>query len=208
MGGPAGGGRRKQQAADTRELLLDAARTVFDERGYTATTVGAITERANTAHGTFYLYFKNKEDVFGQVITGIAAELYERAVVGNVTVDPTRSAETTEAAVAALLAVYTDHSGSWRGLYEAALQSSAIRRIWLDLRHAFVERLVERFDELRAAGVAHDLDPVVTAFGLVAMVEFFAFTRAVFDEPTEAQVSEARAVRELATLWNRAVLKS
>jgi len=41
MGGPAGGGRRKQQAADTRELLLDAARTVFDERGYTATTVGA-----------------------------------------------------------------------------------------------------------------------------------------------------------------------
>ena len=55
--------------------------------------------------------------------------------------------------------------------------------------------------------MAHDLDPVVTAFGLVAMVEFFAFTRAVFDEPAEAQVSEARAVRELATLWNRAVLK-
>jgi len=182
MGGPAGGGRRKQQAADTRELLLHAARDVFDERGYTATTVGAITERANTAHGTFYLYFKNKEDVFGQVITGIAAELYERAVVPTVTVDPNRSADTTEVAVAALLAVYNDHAGSWRGLYD---------------------RLVE----LRAAGVAHDLDPVVTAFGLVAMVEFFAFTRAVFDEPTETQVSEARAVRELATLWNRAVLK-
>ena len=206
MGGPAGGGRRKKQAADTRLLLLDAARDVFDERGYNATTVGAITERANTAHGTFYLYFKNKEDVFGHVITGIAAELYERAVLASLTDDPARSAETTESSVSALFEVYSTHAGSWRGLYEAALQSPVIKQIWLELRHAFVERLAERFEELRAAGYARDLDPEVTAYGLVAMVEFFAFTRAVFDEPMHTVVSEERAVRELAALWNHAVL--
>src|SRR3954471_1200653 len=121
MGGQSRGRRRRNPDVDTKDLLLEAARGVFDERGTNATTVGAITERANTAHGTFYLYFKNKEDVFGLVITGIAAELYERAVVTSVSVDPERSAETTEAAVAALLAVYNDHAGSWRGLYEAAL---------------------------------------------------------------------------------------
>src|SRR3954471_9218534 len=108
MGGQSRGRRRRNPDVDTKDLLLEAARGVFDERGYNASTVGAITERANTAHGTFYLYFKNKEDVFGEVITGIAAELYERAVVANMTDDPARSAETTEASVAALLEVYTE----------------------------------------------------------------------------------------------------
>lgn len=205
MSGPAGGGRRKQ-AADTREVLLAAAREVFDDRGYHATTVGAITEQANTAHGTFYLYFKNKEDVFCDVITGIAADLYER-VVADLTDDPARSAETTEASVQSLLEVYSDHVGSWRGLYEGALQSSSIRDIWLQLRHAFIERLSDRLRELQDAGYARDVDVEVTVYGLVAMVEFFAFTRAVFDEPTRSLVSQDRAVHHLAAVWNHAMLK-
>ena len=49
--------KRQAQAAATQEQLLRAARGVFAARGYKDTTVGAITKAANTAHGTFYLYF-------------------------------------------------------------------------------------------------------------------------------------------------------
>jgi AcrR family transcriptional regulator len=45
--------KRQLQAAATQEQLLAAARDVFEEKGYQATTVGAITDRAATAHGTF-----------------------------------------------------------------------------------------------------------------------------------------------------------
>ena len=51
--------KRRQRAAATADQLLAAARETFEARGYQATTVGAITEAANTAHGTFYRSFKN-----------------------------------------------------------------------------------------------------------------------------------------------------
>src|SRR4051794_34909474 len=71
--------KRQAQAAATQELLLRAASGVFAARGYQGTTVGAITEAASTAHGTFYLYFRNKEDVFAKVVESIVLELYDQA---------------------------------------------------------------------------------------------------------------------------------
>ncbi len=44
--------------------LLDAAMVAFDERGYHNTRVNDVVEIAKTSHGTFYLYFSNKEDLF------------------------------------------------------------------------------------------------------------------------------------------------
>ncbi len=45
--------------------LLAAGLAEFDERGFQAVTVDEITRRANASHGTFYLYFANKDDFFG-----------------------------------------------------------------------------------------------------------------------------------------------
>ena len=44
--------------------LLDAGAQVFAQRGYHAARVDDIVKLANTSHGTFYLYFSNKEDLF------------------------------------------------------------------------------------------------------------------------------------------------
>ncbi len=43
--------------------LLDAGMRVFAERGYHAARVDDIVRAARTSHGTFYLYFANKEDL-------------------------------------------------------------------------------------------------------------------------------------------------
>ncbi len=70
--------KRRAQAAATRELLLAAARQVFAEKGYRATTVGAIKSHADTAHGTFYLYFRNKDEVFAEVLAENCEDLLRR----------------------------------------------------------------------------------------------------------------------------------
>jgi AcrR family transcriptional regulator len=46
--------RRRQAAARTRTAILDAARELFTERGYTATPMTAIAERAGVALDTVY----------------------------------------------------------------------------------------------------------------------------------------------------------
>ena len=46
--------RRKQQAADTRHRILEAARHLFVERGYAATSLADIAERAEVSVPTLY----------------------------------------------------------------------------------------------------------------------------------------------------------
>lgn len=68
---------RHRQADLTRRQLLSAAGSVFERAGYQATTVRAITSEASTAHGTFYLYFQNKEDAFCQVVEAVIVDEFE-----------------------------------------------------------------------------------------------------------------------------------
>jgi len=54
---------RTQSEAQRRKQILDAARGVFDEKGYESATVSDIVKRAGVAQGTFYLYFDSKKSV-------------------------------------------------------------------------------------------------------------------------------------------------
>jgi AcrR family transcriptional regulator len=54
---------RQRQALWTRRLIVDAARKLFLERGYAATTMDAIAEEAGVAVSTVYAAFKNKRTI-------------------------------------------------------------------------------------------------------------------------------------------------
>jgi AcrR family transcriptional regulator len=56
-------GKREQNKARNRVVLLEAARTVFVEIGYDAATVRDIVARTALAPGTFYNYFPDKRSV-------------------------------------------------------------------------------------------------------------------------------------------------
>jgi AcrR family transcriptional regulator len=49
---------------EKKKLILSTAARVFAERGYHQTTVKDVTDAAQISVGTFYLYFKSKEDLF------------------------------------------------------------------------------------------------------------------------------------------------
>lgn len=61
---PARQSKRELTKAANRQAILDAARMVFAEMGYGATTVRDIIRRTGLASGTFYNYYKSKEEVF------------------------------------------------------------------------------------------------------------------------------------------------
>ncbi len=80
--------RHERQKAETRERLYRAARSVFAERGLSASTVEEITKTAGVAKGTFFNYFRTKEEVFTVFIeiqlANVAAAVEEaRSARGN-----------------------------------------------------------------------------------------------------------------------------
>src|ERR1022692_2754332 len=61
---PARGRELGTQGRQTVRRLLEAGLAEFDERGFQAARVDDVVRRAKTSHGTFYLYFANKDDLF------------------------------------------------------------------------------------------------------------------------------------------------
>jgi AcrR family transcriptional regulator len=61
---PAQGRELGTQGRQTIRRLLEAGLVEFDEKGFQAVRVDDVVRRARTSHGTFYLYFANKDDLF------------------------------------------------------------------------------------------------------------------------------------------------
>src|SRR5471030_1155070 len=71
-------GRREQNKAENRTALLKAARSVFAEMGYGAAGVRDIVRRTDLASGTFYNYFKDKDEIFAAVVGEMSVEVMKR----------------------------------------------------------------------------------------------------------------------------------
>ncbi len=59
---------RKEEALKTREKLVESANKIISKKGINNTSVEDITNDACVAKGTFYTYFKNKEEIVNELI--------------------------------------------------------------------------------------------------------------------------------------------
>ncbi|WP_030763060.1 ScbR family autoregulator-binding transcription factor [Streptomyces griseus] len=59
---------QQERAIRTRRIILEAAAAVFDERGYEATTIAEILERADVTKGALYFHFPSKGDLARAVL--------------------------------------------------------------------------------------------------------------------------------------------
>ena len=66
-------GKREQTKLHNRQAILDAAREVFADLGYEPATVRDIIRRTGLAAGTFYNYFRSKEEVHAALSAAGAA---------------------------------------------------------------------------------------------------------------------------------------
>ncbi|HUY63131.1 MAG TPA: helix-turn-helix domain-containing protein [Acidimicrobiales bacterium] len=181
-GEPASKRALRSQGRKTMRKLLDAAMVVFARRGYHAARVDDIVKVARTSHGTFYLYFSNKEDLL-------------RALVAE-------AGEVVAALDSALGTVGPDAQGwrelrDWMERFSDAWQRYApVLRAWTDLVMSDTELTTQA--QAAAGGVAGTLarriaeagplrgiDPRAAAEAVVAMVDRFHQLRQFAGEPVD-----------------------
>src|SRR2546423_6648399 len=60
--------RRVERTADKRGAILAAALEEFSARGFAAMRLDDVARRAGVAKGTIYLYFRDKESLFQELV--------------------------------------------------------------------------------------------------------------------------------------------
>ena len=183
----------------TRQRLLDAARPVFERDGYHATRVADIADGAGVAHGTFYKYFRSKDDVFRELTNQVVSAMFERTRSPGPVGDPV-----TRITLAnwRYLDAYREDAAFLATVWQAVMSDPAYGEYWVGVRQRWadtIERWVER--EVRSGGADRRLDPRVAARALGLMMESFAHHWFVLGE----RYDEATALATLTQLWLNAL---
>ena len=160
----------RKQGRETLRRLCEAAIVVFDERGYNAARVDDIVRQAKTSHGTFYLYFSNKEDLFQTLVTGVTEEM--RQLAGELpSVRSNRSGyEELRSWVGRFYDLYAHYHPVIRAWTELNAQNTEMARKGAYVLRGFIDQLV-----LRVKETDPDSDPRTAALAMVSMVERATF---------------------------------
>jgi AcrR family transcriptional regulator len=157
-------GRRERTKAQNRETILAAARGVFAELGFAAATVRDVIRATPLASGTFYNYFKSKEDVYQALRDKIALDVRPRLRAARA------GADSGEDFVAANFRAYFQFLAERRAEAPPAPDASRFR---MDSPEVLAG-IVELREDISAA-IARGLFPTLDAGLLAAAIVGIAF---------------------------------
>lgn len=148
--------------------LLDSGLRVFAQRGYQAARVDDIVRAAHTSHGTFYLYFANKEDLLRALAVDCAQDLADVAAsIGPIGPDDAGRIEL-RSFLERFLATYRRYGPVIRAWMEDQVGDRDVDRLGVKAFTAIGDTLGRR---MRDAGVDFEASEAAAVGALMAMLE-------------------------------------
>lgn len=172
-----GRGRRRRDAAGTREALLQAGTELFAERGYEGVPVWAIAQRAGVNKAMISYHFGGKRKLYLAIVTATFAEIVSR--VESLAESPRPAPDVLRELIAVVGEMVTRHHPHFCTMM--------LREVLAGGKHLEPElvdkpvRMLAAVQRIVARGV-HDgafrpVDPLLTHLSLVGSLVFFFATR-------------------------------
>jgi AcrR family transcriptional regulator len=140
------------QGRKTMQRLLDAGRSVFEKQGFHAARVDDIVKAAKTSHGTFYLYFANKEDLFKALALDAMAAMENLGTqLGPISPD-SNGRDALREWVGNFVDIYAAHSSVIRAWTDREFAARDLGRRARDSLLELSGALSQRIDEARGLG--------------------------------------------------------
>jgi AcrR family transcriptional regulator len=181
-GTPASERELRAQGRKTMRKLLDAGMRVFAERGFPAARVDDIVRAARASHGTFYLYFANKEDLLRALAVECADELDALADgLGPITPDDAGRAELRRF-LEAFFGTYRRYGPVIRAWMEGHVEDREVSRLGV---HAFTDIATAFGRRMRDVGAPSDHAAVSALMAMLERAAYFLVSRRLdFDNET------------------------
>ncbi len=178
-------GRREERKAQNRAKLLDAARKVFAEKGLGEATARDIVRETDLATGTFYNYFKDKQDVFMALLDQLGEQ--GRALARAQRLDP---GSTLEERVYNAFRAYFEWAVAENDTFELFRRNAGVIAMMPEegLFEAGVAELFADLGDWASAGELPDVDLAYLATAMVG-TGFQLATRLVEREPPDVEAA-------------------
>ena len=137
---------------------------MFARRGFHETRVDDIVRAARTSHGTFYLYFANKEDLLRELALEASAAIERLAIDVPAVAPDAEGAAALRSFLDGFFEVYAHYGVVIRAWMEGQVTDGDVDRLGVDA-FTHVARALRR--SLRAAGVIHDEATVAVLMALL-----------------------------------------
>lgn len=188
-GAPDKAGPKTERGRRTLRKLLDAAGEEFGTRGYHETAISSITQRAGVGLGTFYVYFKSKEEVFRALVADMGART--RHALSESVKDAPNRLEAERLGIRAYLDFVRSHKSLYRVVMEAQFVAPEAYR---DYYRVFSEAYRQQLAQAAARGEISRGHDDARVWALMGASTFLGLRYGVWEDDADvAAVAEAAA---------------
>jgi len=165
--------KRAAARDERRQQLIEAAKDVFAQKGYHATTVDDITRAAGVAKGTFYLYFSEKREIYYEVVRAFLQLIKDAgSSVAREVRSPEQFLARAESAALEIMRIFTDNKELARLAYRESMGmdpqlESMLRDFYRDLAEVEAGNIRLGIE----LGIFRNVNPLVTAYAHIGMIE-------------------------------------
>jgi AcrR family transcriptional regulator len=201
---PADGTLLTARGVRSRTALIEAARRLFQSKGYANTKIADITQEAGKALGTFYTYFDNKEELLEQLAVDFKAEVDVRLtnldLISGEPYDVIRE----------LCAVYwsscKNHAPELAAIFQASMMDERFAKRWREIRSDARVNIATGIRALDEAGRVQNPEPEATASALGSMMDYFCYVWLIEGgEASRPAISDDVAIETMARVFYRTV---
>lgn len=175
---------KDEEKAVRRAHLIDAARSVFAENGYHATTVAAVAREAQVSYGSVYWYFDSKDALFRALMTDCESALRDH--VGEAlrtTPDTDDPVAPFRAAVKAAFEFFEANPPLVKLLFrDAQTLGHGIEAHLVGIYEGFISDIEGIVVPAQEAGILVDAPSRMVAFSIAALVGQIALRRSITDD--------------------------
>lgn len=185
-------------AIDRKQLIIEAATKSFSLFGFKATTMDQVAKIANVGKGTIYTFFKNKEELFDEIISSLISEMKRAA---DEAMDSTLSFhEKVHRGLYQILEFRLKHQLTIKLFQEEKeMGTPAVMEVMIKLEDAILGYLKEKIVAAIDKGEIQECNPEVTAFIMLKLYVALIFDWEKRNEPLEKE--------EIAKLFEQYIFK-
>jgi AcrR family transcriptional regulator len=182
-------GPKTERGRRTLRRLLDAAGQEFGERGYYETSISHITQRAGVGLGTFYVYFKSKEEVFRALVVDMGART--RHALSESVKDAPNRLEAERLGIQA----YLEFARANKQLYRVVMEAQFVApEAYRDYYRVFSDAYRQQLSQAAKRGEISEGDDDVRVWALMGASTFLGLKFGVWEDDADiAAVSNAAA---------------